>query len=249
MANRKRREKRDGRYENWEKKRKGERNEGRFLALTDRQAGTSEWSERLNPHQDTYVGKKMFIYSYTYRYEDVNVYCGWKLTWGSHDSHTQAGTKHQTVSCFSSSPRLPSCLPETKRGRRSPLSRRPFPHKKDEEASLSRAYPVVYSLSLLLASRSLPTLSANGYLWMHQSTPPLPGFNAIRIDYYRYSALILISEKHRQLLLPGNRRYLRDDAAWSSCIFVISYFFVSATSKYVTSLPSPFSSLIMHPIL
>lgn len=32
-------------------------------------------------------------------------------------------------------------------------------------------------------ARSLPTLSANGYLWMHQSTPPLPGFNAIRIDY------------------------------------------------------------------
>jgi len=34
---------------------------------------------------------------------------------------------------------------------------------------------------------SLPTLSANGYLWMHQSTPPLPGFNAIRIDYIDFA--------------------------------------------------------------
>lgn len=36
-------------------------------------------------------------------------------------------------------------------------------------------------------ARSLPTLSANGYLWMHQSTPPLPGFNAIRIDYIDFA--------------------------------------------------------------
>lgn len=36
-------------------------------------------------------------------------------------------------------------------------------------------------------ARSLPTLSANGYLWMHQSTSPLPGFNAIRIDYIDFA--------------------------------------------------------------
>lgn len=36
-------------------------------------------------------------------------------------------------------------------------------------------------------ARSLPTLSTNGYLWMHQSTPLLPGFNAIRIDYIDFA--------------------------------------------------------------
>lgn len=54
--------------------------------------------------------------------------------------------------------------------------------------SYQKSYQKLFSLAgRSPQARSLPTLSANGYLWMHQSTPPLPGFNAIRIDYIDFS--------------------------------------------------------------
>jgi len=97
-------------------------------------------------------------------------------------------------------------------------------------------------------ARSLPTLSTNGYLWMHQSTPLLPGFNAIRIDYIDFAR----GRNLRPSLQNSWRNASMSHCTWWSFASVDSWtpcsweYRLSRAADPRTSIGDPRDEFVMH---